>query len=102
MNWSSYDEEDYPEDDDQLEASTVPCPSCGVEIHEDSQRCPECGEYVVFSHRPWSHKPTWLRRIALALLILALVGFLAIELRHWLGIRLVEPGQPTGTLRVRE
>jgi|GEM_PF-1056052 len=100
MNWSSDNENDLLDDDDALAACTVPCPSCGEEIHEDSERCPVCGDYVVFSRRPWSHKPVWLRRIAITLLILALAGFLAIELRHWLGIRLVEPGQPTGTLRV--
>ena len=36
---------DDPRDDD---ADVEACPQCGVMIHEDSVRCPACGEYVTF------------------------------------------------------
>ncbi|SFI88264.1 SIR2 family protein [Planctomicrobium piriforme] len=65
-------DDDWPEDSD--EADTIPCPSCGAEIHEDSPQCPVCGDYVI--HRPgrvWDGKPLWY--IALALLgIIAVIG----------------------------
>ena len=41
------DPETYPHglyDDDGL--PTVPCPHCGEEVFEDSERCPECGQYI--------------------------------------------------------
>jgi hypothetical protein len=59
------------EDDDQFdhaeegfcgdeEEPTVPCPYCHREIHEDSQRCPHCENYISQEHAPQAHKPWWL------------------------------------------
>ncbi len=31
------------------EPAMVQCPSCGVDISEEAQRCPHCGQYVVDS-----------------------------------------------------
>lgn len=54
----SYEEETYDDefyDDDESEDSNddemacLPCPNCKVMIAEDSQRCPACGKYVMFS-----------------------------------------------------
>ncbi|WP_437227657.1 hypothetical protein SH661x_000487 [Planctomicrobium sp. SH661] len=58
-------DDDFPDDSDDY--GTVPCPSCGAEIHEDTPRCPICGEYITSSSgRVWEGKPNWY--IALALL----------------------------------
>ncbi len=35
--------EDEPDDDD---IELVPCPYCGKSIYEESERCPECGNYI--------------------------------------------------------
>ncbi len=45
-------------DDD--EEPTVPCPYCGKEIHEDSQRCPYCEQYISTVDSPPGKKPWWL------------------------------------------
>ena len=31
--------DDHPE--------VLPCPSCGAEVHEETQRCPHCGDWIM-------------------------------------------------------
>ncbi|WP_437194161.1 hypothetical protein [Planctomicrobium sp. SH527] len=67
-------DDDYPEDSD--EPGTVPCPSCGAEVYEDTDRCPLCGDYIIpgatSSGSIWSGKPWWY--VALGILgILAVI-----------------------------
>lgn len=97
-----YDDEDDDEAGDSADPALLPCPSCHAEIHEDSVRCPHCGDYVTFNRRPWSNKPVWLRRLAVILVLLAVAGLVLLELRHWLGFGLPQPGGPPGILQSRE
>ena len=39
---------------------TIPCPYCKREIHEDSQRCPHCEQYISAEDAPPAAKPWWL------------------------------------------
>jgi hypothetical protein len=58
-------------DDD--ETPTAPCPHCGAEVAEMAERCPACGEYIVWSavarrgRRWW---PAWVALAAVAALLL--------------------------------
>jgi predicted nucleic acid-binding Zn ribbon protein len=53
-----FDASDYEDDDEE---PTVPCPYCRAEIHEDAQRCPQCGEYISDEDvRPAARKPWWI------------------------------------------
>ena len=57
-----YDDDDEFAEDDNVE--TVPCPECGAEVYEESERCPACGNYIVHSttahsHNVWSGRPWW-------------------------------------------
>lgn len=52
--WS--DDEAYEDE----EEPTIACPYCEVEIHEDSQRCPACGEYLSTEDAPYRRKPGWI------------------------------------------
>lgn len=111
MNWNDDEDDelqDWADDGDDLDDAViededepvVPCPHCGTEVHEDSVRCPVCGDYITtISQRAWSTKPVWLQRLAVILLVLTLLSFIAIELRLWLGVPLPDP---TGTLREAE
>ena len=45
-------------DDD--EEATVPCPYCRHPIHEDSPRCPACGNYISAEDAPHASKPWWI------------------------------------------
>lgn len=51
-----FDNEDECGDDT---SDTLPCPECGVEVYEDTERCPACGNYIVHSSSVWDGKPTW-------------------------------------------
>jgi hypothetical protein len=50
-------DEDNSDDDDE---STVPCPYCKREIHEDSQRCPYCEHYISREDAPAERKSWWI------------------------------------------
>ncbi len=46
--------------DDDSDAATIPCPYCHRQIHEDSERCPHCENYISAEDAPTSRKPWWL------------------------------------------
>lgn len=50
-----FDEEGFANDD----AETIACPYCGVEIYEESQRCPHCEKYISKEDAPAAKKPSW-------------------------------------------
>ena len=66
----SYDDSIDDEDDD----TTLPCPECGGEIHEESVRCPLCGDYIDWS-RAKKSPSTWITvcRWTAVILIFALI-----------------------------
>lgn len=56
------DDEDWPDDDwpdEDEDEPTEPCPYCEQEIHEDAQRCPQCGNYLSAEDSPAPPKPWW-------------------------------------------
>jgi len=55
-------------DDDAADAETLPCPSCGREVYEETQRCPHCGVWVTPGSAR-SRRPIWI--VVLAALLLA-------------------------------
>jgi hypothetical protein len=70
------DDQAIDEDDlDEETSETRPCPECGAEIYEDSERCPACGAYVTFDSRPWSGKPAWWIVLGLVAALLAILAF---------------------------
>jgi len=46
------DENEYPDEDEFDDSSDdlFPCPECGGEVHEETQRCPHCGDYIVVNY----------------------------------------------------
>ncbi len=57
---ADYDESDVDDgDDDDNGEHTVACPYCRRQIHEDSQRCPECGQYISEEDRPAASQRWW-------------------------------------------
>ncbi len=55
-DWDDDEDEPVDEDDDGL----APCPYCGREILEDSERCPLCGSYISREDAPFQSKPWWI------------------------------------------
>lgn len=38
----------------------IPCPYCKRPIHEESQRCPHCGNYITEEDAAPARKPWWI------------------------------------------
>jgi predicted nucleic acid-binding Zn ribbon protein len=50
----------------------VPCPYCKEEIAEDTERCPECGNYLSREDQPVERRSlSWFVLVVLVLLIVA-------------------------------
>ncbi len=75
--WDDEPDAEFENGDDESE--TVPCPSCGQQIYEDTERCPWCGDYVITDTSPLGGRPTWwiaLGLLGVAAVIAAISGFL--------------------------
>lgn len=72
---------EFPDEDegyDELDAATLPCPSCGTEIDEEAVRCPHCGSYVTHTASIWSGRSAWW-------IVLGILGILAVILSLCIG-----------------
>ena len=61
-DWSDeWDDDDDLVEPDQDDESTelVPCPECGEQIYEESERCPACGSYIIMRTDSWAGRPMW-------------------------------------------
>ncbi len=52
-----FDEDEFDDEDDE---PTIACPYCRRLIHEDSQRCPHCDQYISTEDAPAGPKPWWI------------------------------------------
>jgi hypothetical protein len=76
------DDRDDDPIDDLEEEPTYPCPGCGVQVYEEADACPYCGEYLAWDDPHLADgggKPWWVwlgavvALITMALMVLALV-----------------------------
>jgi len=70
------DPREYPEPDLSDDGGYLPCPNCMAVIHEETQQCPRCGEYLSAAH--FNRKPLWM-----VLGVLICVGLIVYAL--WVG-----------------
>jgi len=82
-----FEDEQYAEDDweapgpderDDDDVETLPCPSCGKQIYEETEACPYCGDYVTHSNSALAGKPLWF----VALAVLGIIAVIA-SILHW-------------------
>jgi hypothetical protein len=66
QDWDDDLEDSEPDEADEQSGGLVPCPACGEEIYEDSQKCPCCGEYITPSTSPLVGRPWWFCALGLA------------------------------------
>jgi hypothetical protein len=65
---------EYPAGDDADEESTTTvCPYCTAGTYDDTEQCPQCGEYITREQLSWSHYPPWVYAGAL----IGLIGIVA-------------------------
>ena len=65
-------EEEWLEDDGDAEGDLMICPSCAESVHEDTQQCPHCGDWIVPAY-PQSRLKGWLWVIAVILMLLSMI-----------------------------
>jgi len=56
--WDAEDEVDEAQGEEEQDVF-APCPYCRRPIHDDAERCPECGAYLSREDEPY-RKPWWL------------------------------------------
>jgi hypothetical protein len=59
-DWDSDDEVEGDDFDAPDDDATIPCPYCHRPMHEESERCPHCGEYISAEDVAPARKPWWL------------------------------------------
>jgi predicted nucleic acid-binding Zn ribbon protein len=64
-----YSEDDWADDEEE----SIPCPYCGKQVHEDSQRCPHCESYISREDAPATVKPLWLLLGTAAVLVVVYI-----------------------------
>lgn len=74
MNGDDYADEEWVEDQGDPEDVLLHCPACGRAVHEDTQQCPHCGDWITPVDRGGSWKRTvWLCAVALLIVSLLLI-----------------------------
>jgi RNA polymerase subunit RPABC4/transcription elongation factor Spt4 len=63
-------EEEWLDDEAEDSDDLLVCPSCRTAVHEDTQQCPYCGDWIVPAHAAvrWKH---WAWIIAVVLVVLS-------------------------------
>ena len=72
MAYEPYDDDQWVDEDHDSDDDLLICPACKAAVHEDTQQCPRCGDWIIPVYpgqRP--RRVVWL--IAAALVILALI-----------------------------
>jgi len=75
MSWDDdiADEEWVDEDEEDSSDDLLVCPSCRREVHEDTQQCPHCGNWITPVYPHVSAKK-WLFALVAVLLVAVLSG----------------------------
>lgn len=77
MTWDEdvADEEWVEDEESDSVDDLLECPSCGQAVHEDTQQCPHCREWITPVDRSDTGKK-WIWLVAAILLILAFSGLM--------------------------
>ena len=46
MDEDDFADEEWVDDESQDEDDLLACPSCGAHVHEETQQCPACGDWI--------------------------------------------------------
>jgi hypothetical protein len=65
------------EEFEKAEPEVLPCPSCGQDVYEESERCPHCGDWVM----PLAASACTRSSVWIIAAILALIAILIFAIR---------------------
>lgn len=64
--------DEYVDDEEDSDADLLVCPSCGKPVHEDTQQCPHCRDWIT----PVDSRSGWKNWIWIIAAVLVVAGFL--------------------------
>ena len=68
-------EDDEWADDSDEEEPLLYCPSCRETVHEDTQKCPHCGDWITPQHHARTgHRILWVLAVILLILSMTVVA----------------------------
>lgn len=73
MAYEADDDEDWVEEDEDSDDDLLMCPACKAAVHEDTQQCPHCGDWIIPVY-PGERSKRVVFLIVATLLILALLA----------------------------
>ncbi len=80
MPWNDEPDEEWVEDEaEDSDEDLLSCPSCRKSVHEDTQQCPHCGDWITPVELSGRAK-NWLWK-SVAILLIVLIGILAVLTR---------------------
>ena len=68
---------DLEADDDDSDEDLLWCPECHARVHEETQQCPHCGDWITPVHAPTPGR----KALYLAMVVLIVIALLAMVLR---------------------
>ncbi len=76
MDVDEFPDEEWVEDEGGEEDDLLLCPSCHQSVHEDTQQCPHCGDWIipVYPQGGWK-RPVW---VIAALMVVAAFLIMAV------------------------
>ncbi len=74
MAYEAYDDEEWVDEGEDSGDDLLMCPACKTAVHEDTQQCPHCGEWIIPVYPGGrSKRVVWLIAAALVILALAMI-----------------------------
>ncbi len=54
MTYDDFEDDEWVEDEGGEDDCQLQCPACHGSVHEDTQQCPHCGDWIIpiYPHRP--------------------------------------------------
>lgn len=71
MDYDEYADEEWIEDTEDGD-ELLACPSCHEAVHEDTQQCPHCGDWIT----PQYASDRWQRPLIVVVVLLLITGLL--------------------------
>lgn len=66
------DEEEWVEEEEDADGDLLVCPSCHRSVHEETQQCPHCGDWIIPAY-PESRGGRFVWGVVVGLMIISLL-----------------------------
>lgn len=78
MSWDEdYADEEWVDDEDNDDVDDILlCPNCREDVHEDTQQCPHCGDWITPVY-PGEETKQWIWKVVVLLILLSFLIMIA-------------------------